>query len=250
MKLIDDCFVLDKDRLPHDEALAILKSRVRPVVDVESMRSAIALRAASLPSPSWRHEPSRPTTTPRSTAMPSATQATTGRPARGCRSSAKPPRVIPSTSTPSSDDAVRIFTGAVMPDGFDTVVMQEDVRIEEQSGRDLGSLIPPGLKRGANRRLAGEDAKPGAVLVEAGARLRPQDVASAAAMRARPASLLRPAEGRHPLDRRRDHAARRDPFVPGKVYDANAPMLEGLIEVAGAVPVDLGVLPDRGGSRA
>ena len=33
-----------------------------------------------------------------------------------------------------------------------------------------------------------------------------------------------------------------DPFVPGKVYDANAPMLEGLIEVAGAVPVDLGVL--------
>jgi molybdopterin molybdotransferase len=36
-----------------------------------------------------------------------------------------------------------------------------------------------------------------------------------------------------------------DPFVPGKVYDANAPMLEGLIEVAGAMPVDLGVLPDR-----
>ena len=36
-----------------------------------------------------------------------------------------------------------------------------------------------------------------------------------------------------------------DPFVPGKVYDANAPMLEGLIEVAGAMPVDLGVLPDQ-----
>ena len=33
--------------------------------------------------------------------------------------------------------------------------------------------------------------------------------------------------------------------MPGKVYDANAPMLEGLIEIAGAVPVDLGVLPDR-----
>ena len=37
MKLADDCFFHDKDRMPHDEALAILKSRVRPVVDVESI---------------------------------------------------------------------------------------------------------------------------------------------------------------------------------------------------------------------
>src|SRR5215510_11628683 len=36
-KLIDDCFVLDKDRLPHDEAIAILKSRVRPVVGIEQV---------------------------------------------------------------------------------------------------------------------------------------------------------------------------------------------------------------------
>ena len=36
-KLIDDCFVLDSDRLPHDEALAILKSRVAPVVGVEDV---------------------------------------------------------------------------------------------------------------------------------------------------------------------------------------------------------------------
>src|SRR5262245_28398988 len=36
-KLIDDCFVLDKDRVPHHEALAILKSRVRPVVGVEQI---------------------------------------------------------------------------------------------------------------------------------------------------------------------------------------------------------------------
>ena len=77
----------------------------------------------------------------------------------------------PYPTTPSSDDAIRIFTGAVMPDGFDTVVMQEDVRIEEQSGQTW-VMIPPGLKRGANRRLAGEDSKLGAVLVEAGARLR------------------------------------------------------------------------------
>ena len=37
LKLADDCFVLDKDRLPHGEALAILKSRVRPVVEMEEV---------------------------------------------------------------------------------------------------------------------------------------------------------------------------------------------------------------------
>jgi molybdopterin molybdotransferase len=36
-KLINDCFVLDKDRLPHDDALAVLKSRVRPVVGTEQV---------------------------------------------------------------------------------------------------------------------------------------------------------------------------------------------------------------------
>ena len=42
MKLADDCFFHDKDRMPHDEALAVLKSRVRPVVDVESIDLHVA----------------------------------------------------------------------------------------------------------------------------------------------------------------------------------------------------------------
>jgi molybdenum cofactor synthesis domain-containing protein len=101
-----------------------------------------------------------------------------------------------------------------------------------------------GLKQGANRRLAGEDAKEGAMLLEAGARLRPQDVASAAAtglgqitcyaklkvaILSTGDEILRPGES----------------FSPGKVYDANAPMLEGLIRAAGAEAVDLGVLADK-----
>jgi len=49
-------------------------------------------------------------------------------------------------------EAVRIFTGAPMPAGADTVFMQEDCRID--GGR---VIVPPGLPRGANRRLAGED---------------------------------------------------------------------------------------------
>jgi molybdopterin molybdotransferase len=139
--------------------------------------------------------------------------------------------------------AVRIFTGAIMPVGLDTVAMQENVRIE-QEGEARYAVIPPGLKQGTNRRLAGEDAKAGAVLVEPGTALRPPEVAIAAAtglerlkcfetlkvvIFSSGDEILRPGEA----------------FSEGKVYDANAPMLQGLVQAAGAEAVDLGVLPDK-----
>jgi molybdopterin molybdotransferase len=77
-----------------------------------------------------------------------------------------------------SGEAVRIFTGAPMPEGADTVFMQEDARLDD-AGR---VLLPPGLKRGANVRPAGEDIARGRVLLPANRWLRPQDVAAAAAM--------------------------------------------------------------------
>ena len=73
--------------------------------------------------------------------------------------------------------AVRIFTGAPMPEGADTVFMQEDVRLEG------GKVVLPGRawKEGANVRPAGEDIPAGHAALKAGQRLRPQDVALAAA---------------------------------------------------------------------
>jgi molybdopterin molybdotransferase len=148
----------------------------------------------------------------------------------------------PYAGLPPADSAARIFTGAVMPGGHDTVAMQEDVAVEGQGG-ESSAAVPGGLKQGANRRLAGEDAKQGAVLLEPGRRLRPQDVATAAAcgldsvrchaplgvaILSTGDEILRPGEA----------------FAPGKVYDANAPMLAGLIASVGAEPADLGVLPD------
>src|SRR5207253_10488029 len=73
--------------------------------------------------------------------------------------------------------AIRIFTGAPMPEGADTVFMQEDVRLDE-----VGRVaLPPGLKAGADVRPAGEDIPAGTLALQAGQRLRPQDVALAAA---------------------------------------------------------------------
>src|SRR6266540_5113794 len=74
-------------------------------------------------------------------------------------------------------EAVRIFTGAPMPPRADTVFMQEDCRREDDC-----VIVPPGLKPGANRRLAGEDVRAGSVALPAGRRLAAQDVALAAAV--------------------------------------------------------------------
>ena len=73
-------------------------------------------------------------------------------------------------------EATRIFTGAPVPRGADTIFMQEDVQAD---GSNV--VVPPGLKRGANFRLAGEDVKAGAVILPAGRRLAAQHIAIAAA---------------------------------------------------------------------
>lgn len=134
--------------------------------------------------------------------------------------------------------AIRIFTGAPMPDGADTVFMQEDCRVE-----DGGVIVPPGLKRGANRRLAGEDIRAGARALPAGRRLSVQDVALAAAL------------GVTALDvRRRVRVALfstgDEIFEPGAklpraaLYDSNRYLLAGLLARIGAQVTDLGILKD------
>jgi molybdopterin molybdotransferase len=68
--------------------------------------------------------------------------------------------------------AIRISTGAVLPEGADTVAMQEDTRIE-----DGAVVIDPVPATAANVRFAGGDIEVGQVALSAGHRLRPQDVA-------------------------------------------------------------------------
>ena len=152
----------------------------------------------------------------------------------------------PLARKPASGAAARIFTGAVMPEGHDTVVMQEDVRVGTVGGRDLVA-IPAGLKRGANVRKAGEDVKAGETVLAQGAVLRPQDLAALASLgfgevdcfqRLKVAIVSTGDEVR----RGGSLGAKLD---AGQVYDANAPMLAPLIASAGAVASDLGVFPDN-----
>src|SRR6185436_3450819 len=84
-------------------------------------------------------------------------------------------------------EAIRIFTGAPMPEGADTVMMQEDCVIDGGTVR-----IKPGIKKGANRRHAGEDVARGTVALSAGRRLMPADLGLAAALGQDVLSVFRP----------------------------------------------------------
>ncbi len=134
--------------------------------------------------------------------------------------------------------AVRIFTGAPMPDGPDTVLMQEDCR---QTGDRVA--IRPGIKKGANRRDAGEDIAAGAVVLTRGRMLRPQDVGLAASIglttlsvfaRLRVAVFSTGDEVREPGR----------PLVDGALYDSNRYILQAALQQAGCVVTDLGILND------
>ena len=138
--------------------------------------------------------------------------------------------------------AVRIFTGAPLPGGADTVFMQEDARIDEPGG----IILPPGLKRGANVRPAGEDIAVGKVVLRAGQRLRPQDVALAAALGMTEVEVRR--KIRVAIFSTGDEIV-----APGKIrgpaqlFDSNRFMLMAMLARLGCDITDLGILADDGG---
>jgi molybdopterin molybdotransferase len=134
--------------------------------------------------------------------------------------------------------AIRIFTGAPMPAGADTVFMQEDCRID---GDDV--VVPAGLKRGANRRLAGEDIKAGTVALPVGRRLAAQHVALAAALGRTSLSVRR--RVRVALFSTGDEIVEPGTTLPrAGLYDSNRYLLAGLLARLGAAVTDLGILGD------
>ena len=134
--------------------------------------------------------------------------------------------------------AIRIFTGAAMPAGADTVFMQEDVTV-----KDGNVIVPKGLKRGANRRLAGEDAAAGTIVLPSGTVLEAQHIALAAALGLTEIVV-----------RRRLTVAifstGDEVIEPGSVregaaiFDSNRFLLTELLERLGAIVTDLGILAD------
>ena len=133
--------------------------------------------------------------------------------------------------------ALRIFTGAPLPDGADCVVALKDVT--EADGRIRLDRLP---QSGANIRQRGSDQPLGAVLLSRGTRIAPQHIGLLAAN----------GIGRVPVIRRPrvvvlstgDELAQGGQRGAGQIFDANRPMLLALAQMAGCEAVDGGIMPD------
>lgn len=237
-QLSDDCFAFGGPMMSVDDAVGLIAARVSSVEEVETIALAeadgrILARdiAAPLPLPPFTNSAvdgyavaSRDLPKAEAEAFPVLGRVQAG---------ASPDGVI------KARHAVRIFTGAPMPVGADTVFMQEDVRLDGDK-----VVLPAGLKPGANVRPAGEDIPLGFAALKAGQRLRPQDVALVAAF------------GLTHIDvRRRIRVAvfstGNELVSPGEVraapqlFDSNRFMLMAMLHRLGCEVSDLGIFSDE-----
>jgi len=239
-RLPDDCFALPTGVVwtPVDDALGLLRDAMRCVTDTEQVALADAAgRILAAPVVARRANPRQANSAIDGYAFAWASLAggegdlalADGRAAAG----------HPFAGAVPPGAAVRILTGADIPAGADTVVLQEDAQVTADRVR-----FRPPRKQGANTRRAGEDAEVGAELLPAGRLMTPANLARAAAVgvdRLAVRKRLRLGVLSTGDELIQPGAA---PDGPG-VFDANRPMLAALAVAQGFQVVDLGAVPDR-----
>ncbi len=237
-QLSDDCFAHGGRLMRLDEALAEIAGRVERVTESESVRlhdclGRVLLEDVIAPADVPPHDNSAvdgyaihfdDLNAESETRLPIGARVTAGHPLD------RPAR---------RGEAIRIFTGALMPQGPDTVMMQEDC--EEAEG---SVIIRPGIKRGANRRERGEDIRAGDTALQKGRRLRAQDVGQAAAMGRAALTVSQPLKVAlfSTGDELREPG---EALPPGCIYDSNRYTVAALLHGLGCAVTDLGILRDN-----
>ena len=236
-RLKNDCFALPPgiDWTPVDEALARLRDRLHPVVSVESgvptlgavLATDVTAARANPPAPNSAVDGygfAHAVTGEGDQLLPLVP----GRAAAGA----------PFAGTVPEGSALRILTGALLPEGVDTVVLEEDVSTD---GARIAFEGP--VTRGANTRKAGEDVAAGAVVLPRGRRLAAPDLALLAATGVTEVETYRMlrvgvlSTG----DELAEPGATPD---PARTYDANRPMLLAMLTDWHMEAVDLGHVAD------
>ncbi|MEG3619868.1 gephyrin-like molybdotransferase Glp [Magnetovibrio sp. PR-2] len=237
--LQDDCFRIGDELMPFDEGLEILKARASRVVGMETV---------SLPNALGRvlaEDIYAPRDVP-----PHDNSAVDGYAVRHADLAADSETRLPVTARIAAGhplerasepgEAVQIFTGAPVPEGMDTVFMQEDIA---RDGDDV--ILPAGLKPGANRRKQGEDVREGDIIIETGQMMRAQEIGLAGSVGRGEVKVFRRlraavfSTGDEVADPVHDNAG------PGAIYDANRYTIGSLLRGMGCEVTDLGILPDR-----
>src|SRR6185436_5609703 len=135
-------------------------------------------------------------------------------------------------------ECVRIMTGAVMPQGADTVVIQEVIR---KDGERI--TVPPGQKKAQNVRYAGEDLRIGVAVLTPGVLLKPADIGLIASLgigEVRVKRRLRVAF----FATGDELASIGTPLKEGEIYDSNRYTVHGMLARLGVEAIDMGVVRD------
>ncbi|WP_428544236.1 bifunctional molybdopterin-guanine dinucleotide biosynthesis adaptor protein MobB/molybdopterin molybdotransferase MoeA [Profundibacter sp.] len=236
----DDCFALPPgvEWMPVDDALAHLKDRLGLVVGTEEIAVPDAAgRVLAVDQMALRSNP------------PGANSAVDGY-GFAHADTMDGPQVLPLVDGRAAagepfegvvpaGHAIRILTGALIPEGVDTVVMQEDVNVQDGHVAFQGPVKP-----NANTRKAGEDVEAGQLALAAGHKLRSPDLALLTGLGVASVTVYKRL--------RVGVLSTGDEIVPadggaspkGKTYDANRPMLLALAAEWGHEAVDLGHVKD------
>ncbi|EGW20013.1 molybdopterin molybdotransferase MoeA [Methylobacter tundripaludum] len=134
---------------------------------------------------------------------------------------------------------VRIFTGAVVPEQADSVIMQEHVQVQEQTVH-----FPADTRALQNVRKIGEDVKQGECLIAQPKKLTAVDLGLLASAGIDEVTVKRQLKIAH-FSTGDELTSLGRPLESGKIYDSNRAMLGGLLSDPGYSVVDLGVIPDN-----
>jgi molybdopterin molybdotransferase len=135
-------------------------------------------------------------------------------------------------------ECVRVMTGAVMPQGTDTVVVQEICRADQDR-----IVVPAGQKAGQNVRAVGEDLKAGVPVLRAGQPVRAAELGLIASIGIAEVSVKRRLRVAF-FSTGDELASIGTPLKEGQVYDSNRYTLHGMLQRLGVEIIDMGVVRD------
>ena len=145
---------------------------------------------------------------------------------------------VPFGKSVGKGECVRIFTGGVVPDGCDAVVMQERA---QANGTQI--TFSPGVKKSQNVRYAGEDLQAGAVALAKGRIVRPAELGLMASLGIGEVGVNRPLRVVF-FSTGDELVSIGNPLNEGQIYDSNRYTLHGMLTRMGCEVIDMGVIRD------